>query len=640
LFIENIKIHLQIICKPPCSLAMDEIRYYKIFEDRTPYVPSRFTWWKDLLFRVVSIVFIFVGLDYLWWRWHHSINWDAVWISIPLYVAEILAFTGSVLTIINYWSHKDIPKSRPVHMLSEIQELEPGQEDRPIGIDLYITTYNEEPEIVEDTVRAATRLRYPYDDVDIKIYMIDDGRRDGRDPEKPDFKKMAEQYGIRYITRENNIGFKAGNMNNAFYQTSGDIIVILDADTRVFPGFLEHTTGYFRDPKMAWVQTPQWFYDIPPGLPMNTYFETKYGKAGKWLGKIIPFSSRYIVGKNVFGTDPRLFYDVILRRRNASNAAFSCGAGSLQRRRALELLARREKDEEIQRRLKKARRQGLDPETERRRLEKEIPLRPFVHHISEDILTSILLHSDKRKWKSYQHPDVECKMLSPQSFEVFIKQFSRYAEGTIDITFSRHNPVFKRGLSLRQRLAYLETIWSYLSPFWLLVFITYPILFFFTLIPPLKAFNFDFFIRIVPFLMLNVLVTNIGNWGVPAKRPEQFYQAGFWYKLQALYKVLIKRKIQFNVTSKKVKYNQSNLKHIWPHWTIVILSLAGIGYNLILVLRGVHPSYSAFFANVFWTVYTFYLITPFIRAAGWNEKLFRRSLEYYTNKKQKTKKRT
>ena len=272
-----------------------------------------------------------------------------------------------------------------------------------------------------------------------------------------------------------------------------------------------------------------------------------------------------------------------------------------------------------------------------KQLQKEVPLRPFVHHISEDILTSIMLHSDPKKCQSYQHANVECKMLSPQSFDIFIKQFSRYAEGTIDITFSKRNPVFLKGMTWRQRLAYLETIWSYLSPLWLLIFVLYPIVFFFTLIPPLKAFSFDFFIRIVPFLMLNVIVTSIGNWGKSTKRPEQFYQAGFWYKLQALYKVLIKKNVKFNVTSKKVKYSQSNLKHVWPHLAIFILTFLGIGYNLYLVYIGAHPSYSAFFANVFWSVFTFYLISPYVRAAYWNEKLFKSSLEHY-NTKQKTNK--
>jgi cellulose synthase (UDP-forming) len=614
-----------------------EGKYYQVFENRKPYTPSRFSLWKDSLFQIVSIVFIFVGADYLYWRWHHSINWDAVWISIPLYIAEILAFIGSLLTIINYWTHKDLPAEKPVHYLSEIEELKEGEPDRPVKIDMYIATYNEELVIVEDTVRDATRVTYPYDDVEIKIHLLDDGHRDGTDPEKENFKALAEKYGVNYIIRDNNIGFKAGNMNNAFYQTDGDLIVILDADTRVFPKFLEHTTGYFRHKKMAWIQTPQWFYDIPPGVPLDEYLHIKYGIAGKILGKIIPFSHKYLVGKNVFGTDPELFYDVILRRRNAANAAFSCGAGSIQRRSALAQLAVREQNENIERQIKKALKKdkNIDVDALRKQFKEEVPLRPFIHHISEDIFTSIMLHSDVKKWQSYQHPGVECKMLSPQSFDIFIKQFSRYAEGTIDITFSRNNPVWRKGLTWRQRLAYMETIWSYLSPLWLLIFVLYPIIFFFTLIPPLKAFSFDFFIRIVPFLMLNVVVTSIGNWGKPTKRPEQFYQAGFWYKLQALYKVLVKGNIKFNVTSKNVKYSQSNLKHVWPHLAIFILTFFGIMYNLYLVYTGAHPSYSAFFANIFWSVFTFYLISPYVRAAYWNEKLFHRAIEHY--KKRNTK---
>ncbi len=609
-------------------------KYYDIFENRKPYEPSRYSNWRDLLFQFVSVIFVFIGLDYLVWRWNHSINWDAVWISIPLYVAEILAFTGSILTIINYWTHKDIPREKPVRFLSEIRNLAQNETDRPVKIDLFIATYNEDLYIVEDTIRDATKATYPYDDVKINIMVLDDGHRDGSDPVKENFKALAEKYGVKYLSRENNIGFKAGNMNNAFYQSDGDLVVILDADTRIFPKFLENTTGYFRNKKMGWIQTPQWFYDIPEGLPLNQYLETKYHSLGRIIGNFIPFSKKYIVGKNVFGTDPQLFYDIILRRRNASNAAFSCGAGSVQRRSALEALAQEEQTEKINVELKKISKENtnVNKEVLKEELRKKIPLRPFVHHISEDIFTSIMLQSNHQKWQSYQHPDVECKMLSPQSFDVFIKQFSRYAEGTIDIALSKNNPILLKGLNWRQKLAYLETIWSYFSPVWLLIFIFYPIVFFFTLIPPLKAFNFDFFVRIVPFLMMNVVVTSVGNWGVSTKRPEQFYQAGFWYKLQAMYKVLFKGNIKFNVTSKSVKYADSNLKHVWPHWMIFILTLVGIAYNLYLVYIHAHPSYSAFFANIFWSVFTFYLISPFIRAANWDENLFRKSKEFYKRK--------
>jgi len=606
------------------------MQYYKQFESRKPYQSSRFSSWTEILFQISAVIFIFVGVEYLVWRWNHSINWDALWISLPLYIGEILAFIGSLLMVFNYWTHKDRKKETPLHYLSEMENIPKGLKDRPIKIDLYIATYNEDLEVVEDTVIDALKVKYPFDDVVIKTYLLDDGHRDGTDSGKENFKAMADKHGIDYFSRPNNIGFKAGNMNNAFYKTDGDIIVVLDADTRVFPDFLVHTTGYFMNEKMAWVQTPQWFYDIPSGLPLNEYLKVQYGVFGKVAGLIIPFSKKINVGKNVFGADPQLFYDVILRKRNASNAAFSCGAGSLQRRSALIALANKEQERTIADTLKKLTNENKDVNVvdTHNKLQKEIPLRPFVHHISEDIFTSIMLHSNENKWESYQHPDVECRMLSPQSFDIFIQQFARYAEGTIDIALSKNNPAWKKGMTWRQRLSYLETIWSYLSPLWLVIFIFYPIVFFFTLIPPLKAFNFDFFIRIVPFLLLNTLVTTFGNWGVSTRRPEQFYLAGFWYKIQALHKVLFKGKISFNVTSKSAKFSNSNLKHIWPHLLVIVLSIAGIGYNSYLVYINAHPSYSAFFANIFWTVFTFYLIIPFIRAAFWNKELFEKSLEY------------
>jgi F0F1-type ATP synthase membrane subunit b/b' len=60
----------------------------------------------------------------------------------------------------------------------------------------------------------------------------------------------------------------------------------------------------------------------------------------------------------------------------------------------------------------------------------------------------------------------------------------------------------------------------------------------------------------------------------------------------------------------------------------------GVLYNLYLVYTNQHPSYSAFFANVFWSVFTFYLIAPYVRAAFWNEKLFQKAIENYQNKLQ------
>jgi len=397
---------------------MKDTIYYRQFESRTPYIAQQFTFLRVVLFQFFAILFIGIGTNYLSWRWLHSINPDALWFSIPLAMAETFMFVGSVLMIINYWDVKTIPKKSSIRFVSEIDPiLANNGNDHPLTIDIFIATFNEEKAIVEDTIQDAKKLKYPYNDVKINIHLCDDGQRDGRNPNKENFKELARKYGINYFLRENNKGFKAGNLNRAFWQTDGELLVILDADTRVFPDFLVHLTGYFRDEKMAWVQSPQWFYDIPEGVKLSEGLYSNFPKRGKNLLKLIPGAERITLGKNIFGTDGQIFYDSILRYRNAANAAFCCGAGSVHRRSALEHLAREHSKRLLQ--------LGSTVPLEYQKIKNKNLVNPeyyngsitgpFAHHISEDIYTSILLHSDEHKWKSYQHPDVECKMLSPQT---------------------------------------------------------------------------------------------------------------------------------------------------------------------------------------------------------------------------------
>ncbi len=600
------------------SLHSAKSKYYEKFEARRPALPQSTSSVRTMLFQLFGIIFLMVGTSYLLWRWTVSLNPDALWFSVPLVLAETFMFGGSVLMIINHWSQKVLPQKPPVRRLSDIESGIAKEDDRPLKIDLYIATYNEELAIVEDTVHDACCVQYPHDDVAINIYLCDDGRRDGSDTGKENFKALAEQYDIHYLKRPNNKGFKAGNLNHAFWQTDGDFIVILDADTRLYPKFLANLTGYFRDEKMAWVQSPQWFYDLPMGESLAELLHRKFGNTGYQLSKWIPSSSSIRFGANIFGTAPNIFYDAILRSRNASNAAFCCGAGSIHRRKALASLIKSRTERLIETDSTLTIDQDLIKNQE---LYATLPtsevVGPFVHHISEDIYTSILLHSEQEGWRSYQHPYAECKMLSPQTLSGYVKQFSRYAEGTFELFFSKENPIWIKGLSLWQRLAYFETIYSYFSPFWIVVLLVSPIIFFFTLIPPLKAFNFDFFLRFLIFYHLNLVVATLANWGHGTKRSEQYFISSFWYKLKAFFKIATGGKALFNPTSKSIKSEswRKNLRHIYPHLIITILTVVGFLWNLYLIIINVHPSYSAFTANSLWAFYNIYQLNPMMRAA-------------------------
>lgn len=145
----------------------------------------------------------------------------------------------------------------PPTEINDCLRADEAVESRPIKVDLFIATYSEDVELVRLSIRDAMRMTYP-GPLDYKVHVLDDGRR-------PEMKAVCEQEGANYITRQSNIGYKAGNLRNGLEHTDGDFLIICDADTRVFPTLLSHTLGYFRDPDVAWVQTPQWFFDLPEG---------------------------------------------------------------------------------------------------------------------------------------------------------------------------------------------------------------------------------------------------------------------------------------------------------------------------------------------------------------------------------------
>ena len=603
--------------------------YFNQFENRKPYSSIPDNKYRTLLFQSTGIITIALGIAYLHWRWRFSLNPEALWFAIPLIMAESLSFLSTIMVVINFWSNKDADKFPPVHFLSELEELQ-GRADRPVIIDAFIATYNEDVELVRYSIIDAKKMVYPFPDVKINIYVLDDGRRDGRDPSKENMKIVAEEERVGYLIREHNKGYKAGNLKNALEHTNGDLFAILDADTRAFPEFLVHTTGYFKKWKVAWVQTPQWFYDTTEEEKLSAIINTKLK-----LNKHSTFASiiNFVFGKikvneDIFGNDPRLFYDVILRKRNFYNAAFCCGAGSIHRREAVmslaikefasgmkklesDLISQNKGNKEINAETNAL---LLKAETNALLLKREII--PFRFHASEDIYTSMMLHADKEnKWESIQHPDIECKMLSPQDLDSWIKQRTRYAEGSLDIAFN-DNPFFKKGLTLGQRACYFITIWSYLAPVWILIFLLSPIVFFFTLYLPVQAYSFDFFKHFLPFQIMNAITMTLGCWGIATKRGDQYYISGFWYMLMALVSVAKGKKVKFNVTPKE-KYIGKNSQHFLPHLIILSLTLLGVIYNTLLIIVDQHPTPSGFFANVFWCLFNITALSVMIRAANW-----------------------
>jgi cellulose synthase (UDP-forming) len=590
--------------------------YFDRFEHRRPPAPVPHSPARELLWQFLVIIALVLGANYIRWRWTDSLNWDAPWFAIPLAVAETLAYAGLLLFTFNLWRTRDVPMREPPRSIAECVRPEEATE-RPLAVDVFITTYNEEEELVRLSIRDARRLAYPHP-IDLRVHVLDDGRR-------PTMRQVAQEEGVHYITRSNNIGFKAGNLRNAMEQTSGDFIVICDADTRLFPTFLEHTLGYFRDPDMAWVQTPQWFYDIPEGTTLPQWLQRRLGAPGRWLGRgVEKLVGRIRFGRDPFVNDPQMFYDVILRRRNWCHASFCCGAGSVHRREAVMQAALRSfalavdtevgrftrdvPDEELRRDLDEAMRTQAVLERE---------LTPYKFHVSEDIYTSIVLHNDpERRWKSVLHPQVESKMLSPQDLLTWMIQRFKYAGGTLDIAL-RDNPLLRGGMSLPQRLMYLSTFWSYFGCLWNVVFLAAPIVYLFTGIPPLAAYSTAFYLHALPFILMTELAFMVGTWGVAAWDGKSSYLSFFPVNFRALWTVLRGEKIKFHVTPKD-RQEGNFLSLVVPQAAVIVLTLAGLLFaSWRVFVQGAEHELPSLVVNVAWGLFNVFAMLPLVRAALW-----------------------
>jgi cellulose synthase (UDP-forming) len=596
--------------------------YFSGYENRVPPQPPEDNKLRGFLGKVFSIATILATTWYILWRWTSSINYDALWFSIPLVIAETFSYVGILLMFFNLWDltkHKAPP---PVRMLSEIEDLQ-GREDRPIKIDVFIATYNEEVELVRYSIMDAKRMEYPFPDVKVSITVLDDGRRDGRDPAKENMKSVCEQENVGYLTRETNEGYKAGNLKNGIQHTDGDLFVILDADTRPFRTFLNNTTGYFRDHKMAWVQTTHWFYDTTQPRPLGKVINWRMKVRNPFLKRNIErVFNRFTIGRDIFGNDPRIFYEIILNGRNCHNAAFCCGAASVHRREAVMDKAVRDFAHEVSQELKSAQASlPVKPRTPMEILRKVLSkndIKPFKYHASEDIYTSMILHSDSKRWKSWQHPWPESKMLSPQDLATYIKQRSRYASGSLDMAFNE-NPLLKKGLDWRQKLCYLSTIFSYFSPLWLIIFLASPIVYFFSQTLPVMAYSRDFFTYFLTYQVLYKITMTLAFWKVPSRRGEQYYVCGFYMNLLSLWAAIRRTQIKFNVTPKSKKRNEGNFAYIWPHMAFIILTVAGMMYNAGLIVAGKDVNMIGFVSNVFWGGYNIYNLSVIVRAAYWKD---------------------
>jgi len=243
------------------------------------------------LIQAVAAASLVASIAYLTWRAGYTLGTD-LWLSVPLWLLELYAVVGLGLYAFSLWDLDRQPVPAPVKTTS-------------LRVGVLIATYNEPQEILFPTVAAAVALAPAHE-----TYVLDDGQRIW-------VRAMAESLGAHYMTRPERTHAKAGSLNSALGRLDLDVVAVLDADHIASAGFLTQTLGYFEDPRVAVVQTPQDFYNLDS-------FENASNRSWFWrYRRSIPFNEQ------------RLFYRAIQPGKNRWAAAFWCGTNAAVRVSAL-----------------------------------------------------------------------------------------------------------------------------------------------------------------------------------------------------------------------------------------------------------------------------------------------------------------
>ncbi|CAM9256681.1 unnamed protein product, partial [Choristocarpus tenellus] len=165
-------------------------------------------------------------------------------------------------------------------------------------VDIFLPCCGEPLCMLENTYKYVRTLDYPH----VAVHVLDDGATE-------EVRHLAQLHGFNYIRRPNRpVLKKAGNLRWAFTQTTGDLIIVFDADFCPRADFLRETVPYFMDEKIAIVQTPQFF---------------RHQAKQTWV-------------ERGAGVTQELFYRMVQVNRNWFAASICVGTCGVYRRKALE----------------------------------------------------------------------------------------------------------------------------------------------------------------------------------------------------------------------------------------------------------------------------------------------------------------
>ncbi len=450
-----------------------------------------------LVRRSLILVVLALSIRYLWWRVTETLPplaqpADFTFGLLFLLLELMLAFS-TYICLITFWRHRD---NTP---MAEQNERKSHHSVEMPGVDVFIPTYNESWEVLERSILGAKALDYP----NFKVWVLDDTRRDW-------LREKCDAMGVRYLRRDDNKGAKAGNLNNALgvskAETNAPFIMVLDADFVPKRKFLRRVVGFFDDPQVALVQTPQFFFN--PNMLQHNFMLSE-----SWVD------------------EQRFFFDTLQPAKDAWDVSYCCGTSFVARRAAIEDIG------------------GYPTET-----------------ITEDILLSFKL-IDAGYVTRYLNEKLS-NGLAPETIAEYIKQRSRWGIGAIQSLFVKVGPFGRNNLDLMHRFLFLETANYWLSlPTFCLFGLLAPLLYWYGGISILNADAADYAFHFMPaFFSSTALFVWVSSGRIVPILTDLTEFVCASRVAPSVWSALLFRKVQtFRVTSKGLQTDRVQI-----NWTVML----------------------------------------------------------------------
>lgn len=278
-----------------------------------------------------------------------------------------------------------------------------------------------------------------------------------------------------------------------------------------------------------------------------------------------------------FGNQDYMWYGRTAPSREADNAMFACGSGVIWRISSLESVG------------------GFS-----------------TWNLVEDLTTSYNLLS--RGWEIRYHYEVLSQGLAPEDLPNFIKQKVTWATDSLRIFFW-DNPVFKQGLTFKQKLHFLETPLFYLNSFAVVTLILVTTFSLFTAKWPTTAGALTHLLYLLPSFISLEAYFLLSNGLIPSRRIRQF-----WIGLSPNF-IIAALKVIFWGPNTKPNYKVTRKVNIYSNYVglvfpqIIILALISLSLIKLIVST---PLYSGLdWAEVFWGLYQASFFIQIIRVSWW-----------------------